>query len=244
MPRALAVTLVLFGLVLGLALVRYAPPAAVPATADVVRFSAERARGIQGAVVGDGASRDVGSPANARARDVLFRELARYGWAVELQHATSCTRYGACAPVTNVVARLEGREPSASGVLLTAHHDSAPASPGASDDAVGAAAVVEAARALAAGPKLRRTVVVVLTDGEEAGLLGAAAFVRAHPLAREVHATVNVDARGSHGPSQMFETSAGNYELVRAIARTSSARSRPPCSTRSTSACRTTRTSR
>ena len=68
-----------------------------------------------------------------------------------------------------------------------AHYDSVPCSPGASDDGMGTATVIETARAIAAGAPLRRTVVIVLTDGEEAGLLGAEAFMREHPLAGTVH---------------------------------------------------------
>ena len=99
-------------------------------------------------------------------------------------------------------------------VLISAHHDSVMAGPGASDDGVGVATIVETARALAAGSRPKRTIVALLTDGEEAGLTGAEAFVRSHPLAKNVRATVNVDARGSTGPSQMFETSRGNAWLV------------------------------
>jgi hypothetical protein len=218
MRRALAITLALFALLYAVALNRYAPPA--PASADVLaeRFSAMRARELQARLVGDGATRFVGTTGNARGRDVIVAELTKQGWAVETQNARSCTYHGSCAPIANVVAHLSGREPSLPGVLLTAHHDSVPVSPGASDDGLGTATLLETARALTQGSRARRTIVVVLTDGEEAGLLGASAFVRDHPLARTIGVTVNVDARGSHGPSQMFETSAGNAWLVALMA--------------------------
>lgn len=218
MRRALAITLALFALVFGVALVRYSPPAPASADAPRERFSATRARAAQERLVGDGATRSVGTPGNARGRAVIAGELEELGWTVETQRAPACTHHGTCAPVVNVVAQLPGREPGLPGVLLTAHYDSVPVSPGASDDGLGVAALLEAARALAEGPRPRRTIVVVLTDGEEAGLLGADAFVRGHPLAGKVRATVNVDARGSHGPSQMFETSRGNAWIVALVA--------------------------
>ena len=51
-----------------------------------------------------------------------------------------------------VVARLEGSNPGGKAVLLMAHYDSVPAGPGAGDDLSGVAAILEAARALKAGP--------------------------------------------------------------------------------------------
>jgi len=218
MWRALAITLALFALVLVLAQVRYAPPAPAPVDAPVTRFSAARAREVQERLVGDGATRFVGTPGNARGRALIVAELEKAGWKVETQAAWSCTYHGTCAPIVNVIAELAGREPSLPGVLLTAHHDSVLVSPGASDDGLGTSALLETARALGTGDRPRRTIVAVFTDGEEAGLLGADAFTRSHPLASKVRATVNVDSRGSRGPSQMFETSRGNAWLLSLVA--------------------------
>ena len=44
--------------------------------------------------------------------------------------------------IDNVIGKLEGTDPSLPGVLLSAHYDSVPASPGASDDGMGTAAVM------------------------------------------------------------------------------------------------------
>jgi len=219
MTRALATTLLLFAAVLGIALLRYGPP--VPRGMDVppAEFSAARAREVQRVISADGAPRYIGSAANAKARAWLEAELGRTGWKTEIQSAMSCSRHGACARVNNVVATRMGRDPNAAAVLLMAHYDSVPCGPGASDDGMGTSTVMEAARALAAGPQLRRTVVVVLSDGEEEGLLGAEAFVRAHPLAKQIHGAINIDARGTTGPSAMFETSAGNAWVVGLLAR-------------------------
>jgi hypothetical protein len=49
-------------------------------------------------------------------------------------------------------------------------------------------------------------VIVLIDDGEEAGLLGAKAFTR-HPWWEDVAAVVNLEARGTSGPSLMFQTS-------------------------------------
>jgi hypothetical protein len=60
-------------------------------------------------------------------------------------------------------------------------------------------------------------VIVLFTDGEEPGLLGAAAFVREHPWAKDVAMALNFEARGTTGRSLMFETGPGNLDAVRVL---------------------------
>ena len=79
-------------------------------------------------------------------------------------------------------------------------------------------AILETVRALRAGPPLRDDVEVLLTDGEEAGLLGARAWVRADLSRDRPTVVLNHEARGVAGPSLIFQTSPGNAGLVRAIA--------------------------
>src|SRR5207237_10920349 len=109
----------------------------------------------------------------------------------------------------NVSARLHGRQPGRA-LLLVAHYDSAPVSPGAADDGSGVVALLESLRALAAGPPLEHDVIALFTDGEEMGLLGAQAFVSQSVAARDVALVINVEARGASGPSLMFGTTSGN----------------------------------
>jgi len=58
-------------------------------------------------------------------------------------------------------------------IMLMAHYDSVYSARGAGDDASGIAAILETLRALRAGPPLDRDVIVLFTEGEEEGLLGA-----------------------------------------------------------------------
>src|SRR5438105_2344263 len=81
--------------------------------------------------------------------------------------------------------------------------------PGADDDGVGVATLLETVRALKAGARLRNDVIFLFTDGEEVGMLGARAFVGEHPWAKEVGVALNFEARGNTGPALMFETSNG-----------------------------------
>jgi hypothetical protein len=118
--------------------------------------------------------------------------------------------------VHNVVVRVVGRNPG-KAALLCAHYDSVPAGPGASDNGVSVAIAIEIARVLAAAPP-EKAVVVLLTDGEEAGLLGAEGFASRHRWMAEIEAVVNLDARGTYGHSLLFETGPRSAGLVAALA--------------------------
>ena len=91
----------------------------------------------------------------------------------------------------NVIAEITGTDPAVRDeiVLIGAHLDSWHTSSGATDNADGAAVVMEAMRILAAvAAAPRRTIRVALWSGEEQGLLGARAYIAQHfatPEARE-----------------------------------------------------------
>jgi carboxypeptidase Q len=83
----------------------------------------------------------------------------------------------------NVIAELPGSDPVLKDevVMLGAHFDSVAAGTGATDNATGSAAMMEALRILqAVGAKPRRTIRIGLWGGEEQGLLGSRAYVREH----------------------------------------------------------------
>ena len=80
----------------------------------------------------------------------------------------------------NVVAEIRGSEKPDEIVLLGAHLDAWDLGTGALDNGVNCALVTEVARAIAAGPKPRRTVRFVLFTSEETGLLGSLGYVRKH----------------------------------------------------------------
>ncbi len=207
-------------LVLCALLVRRAaePPDPLPTNAPATEFSAERAF----AHVREIAQRPhpLGSPDNARVRDYVVGQLRSLGLEPQVQGATGVgTRYAEAGYVRNILARVPGRTPGGQAVVLMAHYDGVAGGPAAGDDAAGTAAVLETVRALRAGPPLAHDIMVVITDGEEAGLLGAAAFVREHPWARDVGVTLNFEARGTSGRSYMFETGPGNLDVARMLRR-------------------------
>ena len=169
------------------------------------------------AFVGDGTPRVVGSPAAAGGRDRVVGILDGLGLAVERRPARVERRAGT-VEIENLVVRIPGREPGAARVAVVAHTDSAPGAPGASDDGAGVACALGVVRSLRADPP-RHDTLLVLTDGEERGLLGAQAFVANDPAAAELRAVVNLDARGASGPAFVFETGAETAWLSSILAR-------------------------
>lgn len=201
--RGLILGLVLFGVVLLLTADRLEPPAPLGADAPAAEFSGARSLEILRTLVGDGSPHPTGSPANDRIRAAIVAELRRLGYEPSVQDGVACNSGGYCGRVQNVAARTG---PGGNAVLLMAHYDSVPSGPGVGDDLSGVATVLETARALKAGPPPAGPVILLLTDGEELGLLGAELFVNRHPWAAEVGTVVNLEARGTSGPSLMFET--------------------------------------
>lgn len=202
-----------------LVIYRLAPPHAVPSGAPPTEFSSGRAMAHLRTI--SQSPHPMGSQGHAEVRDYLLRELTALGVGPEVARATALDGSTAgllrAATVHNIVAKLPGTG-SSKAIMLTAHYDTVPSSPGASDDGAGVAAILETLRAVKAGQSLKNDVIVLLTDGEEVGLLGARAFVGEHPWAKDVGLVLNFEARGNTGPVLMFETSRNNGWLVEQFA--------------------------
>src|SRR5262245_4962294 len=81
----------------------------------------------------------------------------------------------------NTVAEIPGTDKADEVIMLGGHLDSWHAATGATDNAIGCAIMMEAARILKTlGVKPRRTIRVALWSGEEQGLLGSQAYVKEH----------------------------------------------------------------
>ncbi len=81
----------------------------------------------------------------------------------------------------NAVAEIRGTDKADEVVMLGGHLDSWHSATGATDNAIGCAVMMEAARILKAiGVQPRRTIRVALWGGEEQGLLGSQAYVAEH----------------------------------------------------------------
>ena len=220
-PAALGVALVLMALLLAVVVIRQQPPAPKGLDAPPEQFSAGRAAAILQEMQADGVPHSVGSEASERVQARIVAALEAVGYEVDVQETVACRResgaYAVCAPVQNIVARLDGQE-AGPAVMLMAHHDSVRAGPGAADDSSSVAEIIEIARVLREQGPYRNPIVFLMNDAEELGLLGAQGFVDDHPWAQDVAVVVNMEARGTRGLSYMFETSTDNAWLIDAYA--------------------------
>ncbi len=158
-----------------------------------------------------------GSAAHTRARGYLLNRLRETGLEISRQDTIAARtwfpNYHTAGTVHNLAARLRGTD-SRGSVLIMAHYDSVDSGPGASDDAAAVAAMLEAVRVIKQGPRMKNDLIFLFTDGEEAGLLGATAFLRDHPWRSAVRFVINLEARGTRGASTLFETGRGNGRII------------------------------
>ena len=117
-------------------------------------------------------------------RNEDFGRLARLladGRPVELEVDIVNTWYPEGRTSYNAVAEIAGSDKAGEVIMLGGHLDSWHAATGATDNAIGVAVMMEAARIIKAlGVKPRRTIRVALWGGEEQGLLGSKAYVAKH----------------------------------------------------------------
>jgi carboxypeptidase Q len=124
----------------------------------------------------------------------------------------------------NILAEIPGTDRADEVVMLGAHFDSWHAGTGATDNAAGVAATMEAMRILkATGLTMRRTVRLALWTGEEQGLLGSQAYVAEHfatPTTMDVklaHARLSAYFNLDHGTGAIRGLYLEQNEKVRSI---------------------------
>ena len=132
---------------------------------------------------------------------------------------------------SNVLAKLPGTKRPDEVLMVSAHWDAygigepdaegRTVRPGANDDALGMAGVLEIARVLAAGPPLERSVVFAAWTAEESGLLGSEAYVHdpVNSLEKTV-ANLTLDILQTAGPARdVILVGEGQSELEDDLAR-------------------------
>jgi hypothetical protein len=191
-------------------------PAAIPENVADQSFSARRARETLTRLIGDLGPHPAGTAAHDLLRARLVGELQELGLAAEVSEGFALGPYGYAAVARNVIARVPGRE-EGPAVLLMAHYDSEGQAIGAGDDGSGVAILLESARALLSGTPPARPVILLFSDAEEAGLVGAVSFCDDHRWFEDVAVAVNAEARGTAGRSLMFQTFGANRWLVDAL---------------------------
>ncbi|WP_303783363.1 M20/M25/M40 family metallo-hydrolase [Sandarakinorhabdus limnophila] len=201
-------------------------PTPVDASAPADQFSAGRA--MADVRVLARAPHPTGTPANRAGIAHMERRLAALGFTTRRvvtpltgKPAERLAKWGGdpSQPAISLIAIRPGGDAAVPAVALLAHHDSVWASPGAADDIAGVAAALEIARAIPQASQ-RRDLVLIFTDAEELGLVGARAVYRdnADPIAARTGVTINLEARGGGGRAMMFQTGPQNGDLVRRLA--------------------------
>jgi len=139
---------------------------------------------------------------------------------------------------SNILAMLPGKMHPDEVLMVAAHWDAygigepdargRTVRPGANDDALGVAGVLEIARVLKAGPPLERSVVFAVWTAEESGLLGSAAYAKdpIYPLEKTV-ANLTLDILNTAGPARdVVLVGEGQSELEDDLARAAAAQGR------------------
>lgn len=215
--RGLALILVVMALLAAMSLkgTLVAPPSP-PTDASADGFDANRAAVRLARILGEERPHPADSPASDAVRARLIAEMRAAGLNPRVTDDFACNGFSrsrtvTCARVRNLVATIgpdTGRH-----LLLNAHYDSTFAGPGAGDDGIGVATLLEIATLLR-GQRLSRPVTFLFNEGEEMGLIGARAFMARDPLAARVDTLINLEARGIAGPAIMFETSRPNGAAI------------------------------
>ncbi|KAM9307327.1 endoplasmic reticulum metallopeptidase 1 [Pholidichthys leucotaenia] len=122
--------------------------------------------------------------------------------------------------ITNIAVRLEPKSGTQHLMLANCHFDTVANSPGASDDAVSCAVMLEVLHSLANQSTPLRHGVVFLFNGAEENILQAShGFITQHPWAKQVRAFINLEAAGVGGKEVVFQTGPENPWLVQAYVR-------------------------
>ncbi len=149
------------------------------------------------------------------------------GYDTDIKNNSKSNTYSVSARVENIYGIIKGSEQNLPAVMLLSHYDSQTHGAGAADDGSGVAASIETLRAIIANGTPKRDIIIMFTDGEEMGLLGASAFFDEYPAVKKgapntqnipsnIGYVINMETRGDDGPTYMFETGHDNLGLIRA----------------------------
>lgn len=110
--------------------------------------------------------------------------------------------------IHNVVVKFSPRNAvSNSSLLINAHFDTVPTSPGGGDDGLMVAVMLEVLRVLSASKTLLQHTIIFLFNGaEENSLQGSHAFITQHEWAKDIKAFINLDALGNGGKEILFQS--------------------------------------
>lgn len=163
--------------------------------------------------------------AHERVKNYLLSELKSLGLSPKTfsYKDVYVERTGTKEDIENIYAKIDGKNDSY--IMLVTHYDSSRAkteryaeidgSLGAADAGYGVSTVLETIKTIKENNiELVNGIKILITDGEEYGLLGAKKAVHEEEIFKDVNYLINMEARGTHGPAIMFETSENNSNVI------------------------------
>lgn len=162
-----------------------------------------------------------------RVRNYLVDRLEEFGGApIVFEYDSIPSKFGGTFDIANVYCDFPAKDDNGSYILLVAHYDSRFAqdvlgksvySFGAADDGYGVGVSIELLNlALAYRDEWKQGIKILFTDSEEHGLDGAKKAIEDDfQIFEGVNLVINLEARGVKGPALLFETSAGNSNLMK-----------------------------
>uniref|UniRef100_A0A1Y1MHI6 FXNA-like protease n=2 Tax=Photinus pyralis TaxID=7054 RepID=A0A1Y1MHI6_PHOPY len=109
--------------------------------------------------------------------------------------------------VQNIVVKLHAKNSTNNSLLVNAHFDSAPTSPGGSDDGIHCAIMLEVLQKLTQTVNnLQHNIIFLFNGAEETGLQASHGFITQHKWAKEVRVVINLEAAGAGGKEILFQS--------------------------------------
>lgn len=158
---------------------------------------------------------------------IVPQSFAAIGYDNDIKNNTKISTYSVSGKIENIYGIVKGSDKNLPALMLLSHYDSQTHGAGAADDGSGVAASLEVLRAIIANGAPKRDIIIMFTDGEEMGLLGASAFFDEYSAIKKgapntqnipnnIGYVINMETRGDSGPTYMFETGADNLGLIKA----------------------------
>eukprot|EP00736_Rhodelphis_marinus_P013710 Rmarinus@m.4827 len=117
--------------------------------------------------------------------------------------------------VTNVIAKVPGRDSGSGALLVNVHYDTTLVSGGAADGGSTTGIVLELISNLAYDTrKLEHDVIFVMNGGGNSNMVGAHGFITQHELRHQVRAFVDIKAAGVGGRICLFRAGKGNHWMA------------------------------
>jgi hypothetical protein len=181
--RISAITILFTIILFILSIAQFIPPRPLPENASKNGFSAHRAWKHLEVIARE--PHPTGSKRQGEVHNYIIETLASFGLTAETQ---SNPKY----ELNNILARISGENPDGA-VLLMAHYDSVEVAPGATDNGSSVAALLEVTRGLLEENPYKNDIIIIFTDAEEKGLIGAHCFISDHPWFTDVSIAINLE---------------------------------------------------